>query len=303
MNLKALVKKIVPHGVVEYRQLRKARKPIAQIAKVLSDERPFDTRRAEADFDFLMDQYPVRDEYGYDLISLAKRAGERLPTLVEKCILLDRKLSELTVLEVGCGDALVSRLLAALGAATLLTDIEDWRHECCKSLPLHIGPLEAGLPYSDHSVDFMFSYNTFEHLADPVRCWDAVVRVVRPGGLIYIDFNPAYCSPWGLHAYRMLRMPYPQFLFSDAFLMSVIGRTGVRDLGKKLEALQPLNRWKLTQFDQLWLDPRVEVIEKVVQEDWSHVNLILKYPECFRGRGLKVEDVVGAGVRVTLRRR
>jgi len=54
------------------------------------------------------------------------------------------------------------------------------------------------LPFADGIVDLTFSSNVLEHVADPGRLMSELIRVTRPGGLLYISFTVWY-SPWGGH--------------------------------------------------------------------------------------------------------
>ncbi|MGL5849216.1 MAG: class I SAM-dependent methyltransferase [Phycicoccus sp.] len=54
------------------------------------------------------------------------------------------------------------------------------------------------LPIADRSVDIAFSSNVLEHVADPVRMAEEMLRVTRPGGLVFLSWTPWF-SPWGGH--------------------------------------------------------------------------------------------------------
>ena len=54
------------------------------------------------------------------------------------------------------------------------------------------------LPFADGVADVAFSSNVLEHVPDPARFLDEMVRVTRPGGIIYLSFT-AWYSPWGGH--------------------------------------------------------------------------------------------------------
>ncbi|MCT2590280.1 class I SAM-dependent methyltransferase [Streptomyces sp. N2-109] len=54
------------------------------------------------------------------------------------------------------------------------------------------------LPLADGAADVCFSSNVLEHVADPQTFLSEMVRVTRPGGLIYLSFTNWY-SPWGGH--------------------------------------------------------------------------------------------------------
>lgn len=54
------------------------------------------------------------------------------------------------------------------------------------------------LPLADGAADVCFSSNVLEHVADPQTFLSEMVRVTRPGGLIYVSFTN-WLSPWGGH--------------------------------------------------------------------------------------------------------
>jgi hypothetical protein len=118
-----------------------------------------------------------------------------------------------------------------------------------------------------------------------------------------VDFNPLYTSPWGLHAYRALRMPYPQFLFSESFLASKLEDIGIWDLGKRRTELQFLNKWSAFQFDRLWDNPASVVVANRRAVDTSELSLVLDFPEAFQGRRLTFEDLTVSGLTVSMRKR
>jgi ubiquinone/menaquinone biosynthesis C-methylase UbiE len=54
------------------------------------------------------------------------------------------------------------------------------------------------LPVSDAGADVCFSSNVLEHVPDPGGLIEEMIRVTKPGGLIYLSFTNWY-SPWGGH--------------------------------------------------------------------------------------------------------
>ncbi|WFB09737.1 class I SAM-dependent methyltransferase [Streptomyces sp. LX-29] len=54
------------------------------------------------------------------------------------------------------------------------------------------------LPLADGVADVCFASNVLEHVADPRTFLSELVRVTRPGGLIYLSFTN-WLSPWGGH--------------------------------------------------------------------------------------------------------
>jgi SAM-dependent methyltransferase len=54
------------------------------------------------------------------------------------------------------------------------------------------------LPLADASVDVCFSCNVLEHVRDPAGLIDEMIRVTRPGGLVYLSYT-VWLGPWGGH--------------------------------------------------------------------------------------------------------
>ena len=54
------------------------------------------------------------------------------------------------------------------------------------------------LPVRDGGADVTFSSNVLEHVSDPMGLIEEMIRVTRPGGLVYLSFTNWY-SPWGGH--------------------------------------------------------------------------------------------------------
>ena len=54
------------------------------------------------------------------------------------------------------------------------------------------------LPFADDSVDICYSSNVLEHVSDPWRMADEMLRVTRSGGLVFISYT-VWFGPWGGH--------------------------------------------------------------------------------------------------------
>lgn len=54
------------------------------------------------------------------------------------------------------------------------------------------------LPFRDGSVDVCYSSNVLEHVSDPWRMAEEMLRVTRPGGTVYLSYTVWY-GPWGGH--------------------------------------------------------------------------------------------------------
>lgn len=54
------------------------------------------------------------------------------------------------------------------------------------------------LPFHDDAVDVCYSSNVLEHVNDPWRMADEMVRITKPGGLVFISYT-LWFGPWGGH--------------------------------------------------------------------------------------------------------
>ena len=281
------------------RQKHRAQQRADRISAILQLNRRPDTHRAEGDFTVLQQRYGPRPEYGYDPVSTWKRATSRSQTLLG---LDGMGIPGKRVLDIGAGDGMLVVALNAFGHRATAVDQEDWRHDGAQGVRFELADCCKKLPFEDGVFDLACSFNCFEHFPDPASALSDMVRGVKPGGWIYIEFNPLYASPWGLHAYRALRMPYPQFLFSEAFVQEKLREIGIWDLGKKRTELQYLNQWRLDAFDGIWNRDDCSILTRRVMVDESALDLVLDYPEAFCGRDLTFKDVTVGGITIGLKR-
>ncbi|TDQ52002.1 class I SAM-dependent methyltransferase [Actinorugispora endophytica] len=104
------------------------------------------------------------------------------------------------VVDIGGGPGYFADALRAAGARCACVDAD------AGEMRLRDGALPAGallgsaldLPLRTGSVDVCFSSNVLEHVPDPVRMADEMVRVTRPGGVVYLSYT-LWLSPWGGH--------------------------------------------------------------------------------------------------------
>ena len=291
-RFKGRVAKSVAQTVSERKRLK--------VESILFDEFPPKPIDDNSIFLTLQDRYPQLPEYGYDNVSTWMRGTDRFNTLLSK---VDR-LGEpgLTVLDVACGDGMLGKLLEAYGHTVELVDMADWRDERACTLPFREVNISEGLPSDDDSFDLVCSYNAFEHFPDPATAFTEMIRICKPGGTIFLEFGPLFAGPWGLHAYRTLRMPYPQFLFSAEYIQVKLRDLGIYDLGERKAELQYTNGWYLRQFKELWQDDRCEIVDASYPQVTDYLDIICEHPSCFSGRGLQYEDVVTQSISIQLRK-
>jgi SAM-dependent methyltransferase len=256
----------------------------------------------EAVFQTLMAQYAPPPEYGYDPYSTWVRGMERAQGLLKQITGLRE--SPKRTLELACGDGMVSAALMSYGHDVTVMDMDDWRDSRARACPfVRVNVDEDDLSSFCSGSDLVFSYNSFEHFAKPDLVFEKILTCVKPGGWIFLSFGPLYAGPYGLHAYRSMPMPFPQYLFSEEFIDQKLAQLGIRDLGKDLQKLQPLNGWLIRQFDKLWNSDQVSIQYYKREVSKKYLKIIQKYPAAFQGRNLYLEDVTTLAVHVLLQRK
>ncbi len=306
LQYQALAKRMIQHGravsptaYAYYVQWSKKKLP-QRVANILASPDPPTFYDDDAVFEDLQQVYKTKwwPDYGYDGCSTWVRGLERSSVLLKRA-----EFSEpgLKVFETGCGDGLTGYLLHCYGDVVTINDMEDYRDERAKPLSFVKGDICKGLPIESNSFDLALSYNGFEHIDDPSLGLAELVRICKPGGHIYINFCPLYCSALGLHAWSF-NMPYPQFLFSPEYIQKQVERLGISDLGQSTTCLQPTNKWRLEQFRRLWRNPACSVVFLEEGKVDRFLNVIDRFPGGFQGRGLTLEDVTTDSVSVLLRK-
>ena len=105
-------------------------------------------------------------------------------------------LADTSLLDVGGGPGYFRAAFEQAGVDYYSVDVED------SDLPGADGNRVIGsgmeLPFRTGSFDIAYSSNVLEHVSDPWRMADEMLRVVKPGGLVFISYTVWY-GPWGGH--------------------------------------------------------------------------------------------------------
>ena len=151
-----------------------------------------------------------------------------------------------TVFVAACGLGYGSHILAGLSPAARVTgiDLSDWAVDyakrnygsdrvdfICGSLPNVLNDVPEG------SVDFVVSFETLEHVPDPVALLAAFVQVLKPGGRIFLSVPNDWAdetgedpNPHHLHVYdwaRIRRELDAYFIVESAWSLTASGcKTG-----------------------------------------------------------------------------
>jgi ubiquinone/menaquinone biosynthesis C-methylase UbiE len=78
----------------------------------------------------------------------------------------------------------------------------------------------TSIPLPDNSVDVVYTIDTIEHLSKPREIFLDVYRLLRPGGVFLVHFNP-WLNPHGSHLDDIIPFPWAHTVFSWKTLLSV----------------------------------------------------------------------------------
>jgi 2-polyprenyl-6-hydroxyphenyl methylase/3-demethylubiquinone-9 3-methyltransferase len=136
--------------------------------------------------------------------SLSPRTIARFTTVRDKALALlerhGRRDVPLAVADIGCGAGTQSLMWARLGHAVHGLDVngplvEEARRrarEAGVTVRFDVGTATA-LPYADASMDVVLMPELLEHVPEWEPCIDEAVRVLRPGGVLYLSTTNALC--------------------------------------------------------------------------------------------------------------
>ena len=130
------------------------------------------------------------------------------------------------VLDDGCGGGGMCVSFAEETASVVGIDLADRFRDAGTVLAreedisgTHFAQADATtLPFRDEAFDLVLSHSVIEHVADPAPYLREARRVLRRGGMMFLQTAP-YLSPSGSHLPR-LRVPVPLYLLMGSMLLS-----------------------------------------------------------------------------------
>ena len=158
-----------------------------------------------------------------------------------------------TVLDIGCGAAGKTLFYAEHGVEKIygLEVLEKYRGQA-EDLAAQLGLSHlfefvcadaSKLPFPDNSTDTVIMNDAFEHVGNPEEVLKECLRVIKPGGRIFVNFPP-YHHPFGAHLSDAIGIPWVHLLFSDKTLIEVY-----RDAVEKLPDGQERLDFRISRGD------------------------------------------------------
>jgi len=217
------------------------------------------------------------------------------------------------ILEVGCGNGLASLQLLDSRREIYANDIVNHLDYQVKhsSVNFSTGDVCQQLPYASNSFDLLFSINSFEHFENPLAAIKEMIRIIRPGGLLFLAFSDLYYSPWGLHASRRLGMPYPQLLFSSSTIQQFVDQNLTRlvhtfsDFSDPTKISPYLNGYSLEQYRQIFKSQKsyLKILAYVEAVSLDGLHMIHRYPGIIKDKIPSIESLFIRGIKLLARKK
>src|SRR6266851_2721146 len=157
------------------------------------------------------------------------------------------------VLEVGCGTGGISLHLASRGMIVAAVDKQQYdsaalaaarEYAKAHSLQVDIELADAvALPFRDRTFDCVVCSSVVEHLEDPRGAMCEMGRVLKPGGLAFVDF-PLFRGPYGGHIDDVIKAPWFHTLPGSMVRKVLMSR----DAEREYRVYQTLNRLTHRKF-------------------------------------------------------
>ena len=106
-----------------------------------------------------------------------------------------RKAKTGRVLDVGCGNGMLLRHFKAMGWHCFGLDVSPWARKYAKLYDYALYDREIEEDYlPENYFDLVVSTSTLEHVYDPYEHLKSIMRVLKPGGIVYIAGVPNFGS-------------------------------------------------------------------------------------------------------------
>lgn len=248
--------------------------------------------------DVLQRKYPFWPNQRLDPVTREKNAKQR----ADQILVMPGARGAREFLEIGCGDGMVSLSILSRGNVVAAVDLtrQDYDPRAAEGGVRFVEADAGALPFEENRFDYAFSFNAFEHFPDPEKVLDEAIRVLKPGGHLYLEFNPLYYAPYGEHAAISITVPYCHILWDKDVLNHYC-----REEDLPMIDYSHVNRWTLDQYRSLWRKKSF-VLKKIRYHetyDANHLDLIRAYPSCFKGTNLPLRNFLVSGISVLFEKR
>jgi len=198
--------------------------------------------------------------------------------------------------DVGCGDGLVDLGLAHKARPRELVGYDIERTDerqlvemarltgVARRLPRGLRFEESTdtmIPAEDASFDYVVSWSVFEHATDPVTLALEMRRIVRPGGLVFVQLYPFYMSQHGSHLWDWFPEGFEQFRRTESEIERVLrddpGLLGPEWAEEQLHIYRTLNRLTIDDLQRALIRAALRVVRVDLLTNRFHIPMELDH--------------------------
>ena len=211
-----------------------------------------------------------------------------------------------TVVDIGCGAGGKSLYYASRGAKEVIgvEILEKYRAEAealADELSLankfrFICADAAALPFADGSIDTIIMNDAMEHVARPEAVLDECLRVLAPGGKLFVNFPPIH-HPFGAHLSDLIYIPWVHLFFSERTLIEAYKELcksvpdgddriafRIAKRGDGTEYFSYINHMSIRRFDRILQEKNIVPAYRAHIPLRPFLRILSKFPllkECF----------------------
>jgi SAM-dependent methyltransferase len=80
------------------------------------------------------------------------------------------------------------------------------------------------LPHENNSFDAVYAWSVFEHVSDLDQVLRELHRILKDGGILFIQIEPLFHSPFGSHLKRLIPEPWAHLTMPEEALLELVMR-------------------------------------------------------------------------------
>jgi SAM-dependent methyltransferase len=202
-------------------------------------------------------------------------------------------MADKVVADIGCGDGIIDLGLALKGAPAKLVgyDVRPTDVDALSRAAAAAGVVEGipdtlsfatsaaeSIPAPDGYFDYVVTWSVFEHVTNPVRMLQEIARILKPGGVLFLQLWPFFHSEHGGHLWLRYDEPYPHLLRTDSEIRQEVRGEQGSDPGRDaVDEYESLNRITLDGLQRALLASGLIPIKLELLTETVHIPIQLAH--------------------------
>jgi SAM-dependent methyltransferase len=130
----------------------------------------------------------------------------------------------------------------------------------------------AGIPAPNEAFDVVFSWSVFEHVDQPIAMLHEVRRILKPGGVLFLQIWPFYGSQHGGHLWQSIEEPFAHLTRSPFRLEEELhGKRGTDQSRSADDEFRSLNRITVDALQRAMLAARLRIAKVELISETVHI--------------------------------